>query len=43
MGFVQRFGSGIPRAQAALRTNGNPPAEFRVEPNFVNALVWQAP
>lgn len=39
MGFVQRFGSGIPRAQAALRANGNPPAEFRTEPNFVNVTV----
>ena len=39
MGFVQRFGSGIPRAQAALRANGNQPAEFRIEPNFVNVTV----
>jgi ATP-dependent DNA helicase RecG len=43
MGFVQRFGSGIPRARAALRTNGNPPAEFRIEPNFVNVRLWAAP
>ena len=42
MGFVQRFGSGIPRAQAALRANGNPPAEFRIEPNFVNVTVRAA-
>ena len=39
LGFVQRFGSGIPRAQAALRANGNQPAEFRIEPNFVNVTV----
>ena len=42
MGFVQRFGSGIPRARAALGANGNPPAEFRIEPNFVNVTVWAA-
>jgi ATP-dependent DNA helicase RecG len=40
MGFVQRFGSGIPRTIAALRTNGNRPPEFRTEPNFVNVTVW---
>lgn len=40
MNFAQRFGSGIPRAQAALRANGNRPVEFRVEPNFVNVTVW---
>jgi ATP-dependent DNA helicase RecG len=28
LGFVQRFGMGIARAQAALAKNGNPPAEF---------------
>lgn len=39
MGFVQRFGSGIPRAAAALRANGNPPANFRTEPNFVNVTI----
>jgi ATP-dependent DNA helicase RecG len=42
MGFVQRFGSGIPRAGAALRANGNRSAEFRVEPNFVNVTIWAA-
>jgi ATP-dependent DNA helicase RecG len=42
LGFVQRFGSGIPRAQAALRANGNPLAQFRIEPNFVNVTVKAA-
>jgi ATP-dependent DNA helicase RecG len=40
MGFVQRFGSGIPRARAALLTNGNPAFDFRIEPNFVNVTIW---
>lgn len=39
MGFVQRFGSGIPRAQRALAQNGNMPAEFRIEPNFVHVTI----
>ncbi len=43
MGFVQRFGSGIPRARAALQRNGNPPPEFRVEANFVHVTVRAAP
>jgi ATP-dependent DNA helicase RecG len=43
MGFVQRFGSGIPRAQAALRRNGNPPPLFRTEPNFINVTVQAVP
>ena len=39
LGFVQRFGSGIPRAQKALTENGNPPPEFRIELNFVHVTV----
>jgi ATP-dependent DNA helicase RecG len=39
LGFVQRFGSGIPRAKAALERNGNPPLKFQVEANFVNVTV----
>jgi len=34
-GFVQRFGVGIATAQKELRDNGNPPAEFAVEPTAV--------
>ena len=42
MGFIQRFGSGIPRARAALARNGNPPPEFRVEPTYVHVTVRKA-
>ncbi len=35
LGLVQRFGAGISLAQAALRDNGNPALEFRVEPTMV--------
>lgn len=43
MNFIQRFGSGIPRARAALARNGNPPPEFRIEPNYVHVTVRAAP
>ncbi len=42
LGFVQRFGSGIPRARAALANNGNPPPEFKVEPSFIHCTIWAA-
>ena len=43
MSFIQRFGSGIPRARGTLARNGNPPPEFRVEPNYVHVTVRAAP
>jgi len=33
LGFVQRFGFGIPTARRELEKNGNPPLEFEVGPN----------
>lgn len=39
LGFVQRFGVGIATAQNELRKNGNPPAEFKVEPNMVLVIL----
>jgi ATP-dependent DNA helicase RecG len=39
LGYVQRFGVGIATAQRALSENGNPPAEFVVQPNFVTATI----
>jgi ATP-dependent DNA helicase RecG len=39
LGFVQRFGSGIPRAQFALRRNGNAPPEFKAEIGFVHVTI----
>jgi ATP-dependent DNA helicase RecG len=43
LGFVQKFGSGIVRARAALLRNGNPPPSFQAEPSYVNVTVWAAP
>ncbi len=39
LGFAQRFGLGIPMAKEALRANGNPPPEFRFEPQLVTVIV----
>jgi ATP-dependent DNA helicase RecG len=39
LGYVQRFGVGIATAQRALSENGNPPAEFVVQPNIVMATI----
>lgn len=43
LGMVQRFGIGIQTAQAELRRNGNPPAEFLAEPSRVVATVRKIP
>ncbi len=43
LGYVQRFGIGIQVAQRALADNGNPPAEFTVEPTFVLATLRLRP
>ncbi|MBL7648183.1 MAG: putative DNA binding domain-containing protein [Candidatus Hydrogenedentes bacterium] len=40
LGYVNRFGMGIARAQRALAENGNPPAEFNVsQPNYFLATL----
>jgi len=43
LGFVQRFGVGIATAQAELLKNGNPPAEFHVEPSNVLVTIRKKP
>ena len=43
LGFAERFGFGIPQAQKALKRNGNPPAEFKIEKNFVLAKIKPHP
>ena len=39
LGFVNRFGMGVVRAQSALQKNGNPPAEFIFDPGYVQVTV----
>lgn len=43
LGYVQRFGIGIPIARKQLADNGNPPPEFNVQPNHVLAIVRRRP
>ncbi|MCC6365105.1 MAG: putative DNA binding domain-containing protein [Bryobacterales bacterium] len=40
LGFVNKFGRGVFRAQAALRQNGNRPATFDFDNNFVRVTLW---
>ena len=42
LGYVQKFGGGIVAARNALKRNGNPPLEFRVDQNHVVATVRPA-
>jgi len=39
LGYVERFGTGITRAKAALQKNGNPPPEFVFQPTHVLVTI----
>ena len=39
MGFMERFGMGIPTVKQELKNNGNPPAEFDIEESIILATV----
>jgi ATP-dependent DNA helicase RecG len=39
LGYVQRFGYGIPTAKKALKKNGNPPPEFSLEDGAYTAVI----
>jgi ATP-dependent DNA helicase RecG len=39
LGYVQRFGIGIPTAQKKLKQNGNPPAEFTINDSYFLVTV----
>ncbi len=41
LGFVNRYGRGVARAQDALARNGNPPARFEFQPTSVLATLWR--
>jgi len=43
LGFVNRFGRGVIRAQSALAENGNPPAEFNFESTYILVTMKAAP
>jgi len=39
LGYVNRFGYGIQRAQALLEQNGNPPPEFQINQHTVSVVI----
>ena len=41
LGFVNRFGYGVQRAQALLAQNGNPPAEFEFDERTVLVKIYR--
>jgi len=43
LGFVNRFGRGVARAQSALQANGSPPARFELGDTFFGATVEARP
>jgi ATP-dependent DNA helicase RecG len=43
LGYVNRYGYGIRRAQQLLEENGNPPAEFTFEPQAVLVVIYRRP
>ena len=42
LGYVQRFGYGIPTAKRALVKNGNPPPEFLLDDAYITVIVRRA-
>ena len=42
LGYVQKFGAGLPIARRTLEANGNPPAEFTPDPSYVGVIVREA-
>jgi ATP-dependent DNA helicase RecG len=43
LGYVQRFGYGIPTSQRALSRNGNPIAEFEIEETYLSVILRKRP
>jgi ATP-dependent DNA helicase RecG len=41
LGFVNRFGYGVQRAQSLLEQNGNPPAQFEFDEHSVLVKIYQ--
>lgn len=39
LGYVQRFGYGIPTAKRSLEKNGNPPPEFLLDDSYTTVIV----
>jgi len=39
LGYVQRFGIGIPTAKKQLKKNGNPSPRFLIEDSYIAVIV----
>lgn len=42
LGYVQKFGAGLPIARNALADNGNPPPEFTADPTYLGVVIREA-
>jgi ATP-dependent DNA helicase RecG len=42
LGYVQKFGAGLPIARRTLADNGNPPPEFTADSTYVGVVVREA-
>lgn len=42
LGYVQKFGAGLPIARRSLQENGNPPPEFTPDSSYVGVIVREA-
>jgi Predicted transcriptional regulator containing an HTH domain and an uncharacterized domain shared with the mammalian protein Schlafen len=42
LGYVQKFGAGLPIARQSLQSNGNPPPEFTPDPSYVGVTLREA-
>ncbi|MBF0098889.1 MAG: hypothetical protein HQM04_06390 [Magnetococcales bacterium] len=43
LGYVQRFGLGLPTVRKTLQENNNPPPEFVIQPNHLLVTIWKRP
>jgi len=41
LGYINRFGYGVLRAQTLLANNGNPPPDFEFSSVWVKATIWK--
>jgi ATP-dependent DNA helicase RecG len=41
MAYVNKYGYGIQRAQALLKNNGNPPADFDIDDKVFGVSIWR--
>ncbi len=43
LGYVNKYGRGILRAEETLSQNGNPSPEYIFQPQFVLVTIWKKP